>query len=94
MLGQNVNRLLLAAEIIAQAEMIFQRRDDPRVLAEWKNRNTILGQSVALKCGECDVSGQVVDLDPLLGLIVRSEDGSMLHLPGQTTTVVAIHGSA
>jgi biotin-(acetyl-CoA carboxylase) ligase len=61
--------------------------DVQALLDQWRQRSLLMSRQVELTSNGQRVRGQVVDLDPWHGLIVRSEDGALLHLPAATTTM-------
>jgi hypothetical protein len=46
-----------------------------------------LNQHLSLASDGQQVHGQVIDLDPHAGLLVRNTEGHLLHLPAATTSL-------
>lgn len=62
----------------------LDRLDDEAALAEaWRRYSAVRGRAVVLHDGPHPREGVVVDLDPLLGLILRQPDGTLVHLPAE-----------
>jgi BirA family biotin operon repressor/biotin-[acetyl-CoA-carboxylase] ligase len=87
MLGRRVDRLSLLAAVIRQMDHAIDGDDVQALLDQWRQRSLLMSRQVELTSNGQRVRGQVVDLDPWHGLIVRSEDGALLHLPAATTTM-------
>ena len=58
-------------------------------LEEWKSRCAMLGRPVAIRSGGRVVRGQVLDVAPLQGLVVRDGHGATHFLSARTATVVS-----
>jgi BirA family biotin operon repressor/biotin-[acetyl-CoA-carboxylase] ligase len=56
-------------------------------LGEWKSRCPLLNQRVTVRAGERLVTGQILDIDPLRGLLLRDDGGVTHFLSAQTTTL-------
>jgi BirA family biotin operon repressor/biotin-[acetyl-CoA-carboxylase] ligase len=54
----------------------------------WRKRCPLLHQTVKLQCDRERLEGEVLDLDPRHGLIVRHPTGGIMHLPATRTTVL------
>jgi BirA family biotin operon repressor/biotin-[acetyl-CoA-carboxylase] ligase len=88
-LGRRVDRLAVLGKIIGQLDSaLLQANLDP-MLEQWRRRNTMMGSQIVLRSEGKEVRGQVLDLDPLEGLIVRSTSGEIVHLRAATTSVIA-----
>ncbi|MEX0745609.1 MAG: biotin--[acetyl-CoA-carboxylase] ligase [Phycisphaeraceae bacterium] len=88
MLGVRAHRLAVLAEAVEAIDTALVRTPVADLLSRWRQRCTMLHQHVALLCDGRRVEGQVLDLDPHAGLIVRRHTGELVHLPAATTTVV------
>ncbi|MCC6682409.1 MAG: biotin--[acetyl-CoA-carboxylase] ligase [Phycisphaeraceae bacterium] len=86
-LGERADRLLVIAETLRQLDIALHSDADD-LLDEWRKRSLLLHHQVELLHDGRSVRGEVIDLDPLDGLIVRTGDGRLVHLPAATTTVV------
>lgn len=86
-LGVRADRLLVMYEIVrALNESLAAPADD--LLADWRRRSLLLHHAATFQHDNRRITGEVIDLDPLDGLIVRTDSGAIVHLPGATTTVV------
>jgi BirA family biotin operon repressor/biotin-[acetyl-CoA-carboxylase] ligase len=86
--GVKTDRLRVLCETVRRIEEALDEPDTAAVLDKWRARSTLLTRRHLFSHNAKQWRGQVVDLDPALGLIIRTESGSLVHLPGQTTTVV------
>ena len=57
--------------------------------AEWVRRCGMLNQRVTVLSAGRKYVGQVLDVDPLRGLVLRGDEGQTLRLPAETTTVLS-----
>ena len=89
MLGARVDRLAVLLAVDAALDAALHRRPLDELLEQWRYRCNMLHQQVTLEAGGRIVQGQVVDLDPHAGLILRSVTGELMHLPSATTSVTA-----
>lgn len=85
--GRPIDRLALADALMMQLDAALGA-DEAELLDAWRSRSTLLSAQVELISGGHHISGEVIDLDPADGLVVRTNDGAMLHLPAATTTFV------
>ncbi len=86
-----VDRLRLASELIRQldARCLHPAADDSW-LAEWKSRCNMLGAHIRVRTHERLLSGTVVDVAPLHGLILRDDAGATHWLSAQTSTIESL----
>ena len=90
MAGANVDRLRVAAAVLASLEDYRLRLPQENSwLEEWKSRCAMLGRPVAIRSGGRVVRGQVLDVAPLQGLVVRDGHGATHFLSARTATVVS-----
>lgn len=87
-LGRPVDRLTLLAEAIEQLDAALSLADLDPLLRRWRGLSSMLRRRVKLRSNGRDIEGEVVDLDPNDGLILRTADGAMVHLHAATTTVL------
>ena len=87
-LGHPVDRLTLLAETIEHLDAALSLTDLDPLLHRWRAFSSMLHRRVKLRSNGRDIEGEVVDLDPNDGLILRNADGTMLHLHAATTTVL------
>ena len=88
MCGQRVDRLRLLSETVRRLDHALMCEDVDRLVASWRGRCEILSQQINLSSDGKVIHGQVIDLDPYEGLIVRSNNGAILHLPAGRTTIL------
>lgn len=88
MLGHRVEPLDLLCESITQMDQAFRPEAQNRLVDEWRRRCTILSQRMEWESDGTRIRGHVLDLDPVEGLVVRTDSGTTVHLPAATTTVV------
>lgn len=88
MCGADVDRLAVLAAVMVAIDQALAHGDEDQLLAQWRARCTTLHQRVRLERDGRVTEGQVVDLDPHLGLILRTSWGAVVHLPAETTTVL------
>lgn len=86
--GRLVDRLLVLTETIRQIDRALAQENLVPLVDEWRQRSTSLSQRVTVLHNGKKVDGQVIDLDPYEGLIVRSAAGAILHFPAATTTML------
>lgn len=58
------------------------------ILQCYRRRNVLLGQFITVRCDDREYRGQVIDMDPLEGLLLRNDHGHVVHLPAATSTIV------
>ncbi|MEX0776135.1 MAG: biotin--[acetyl-CoA-carboxylase] ligase [Phycisphaeraceae bacterium] len=89
MLGCPKDRLAVAGAVIEQVDADLAIGHIRSMVDEWRCRSVLSARHVRLSHDGHVIEGDVVDLDPLDGLIVRTREGAMLHLPAASTTVLA-----
>ncbi len=92
--GQVVDRLRIIEALIAALEKkcTADALADPRWLEGWKGRCPMLGQTLTAFVSDAQgkahpVTGQVLNVDPLKGLLLRDETGAMVWLSAKTTAL-------
>jgi len=88
MQGRPIDRLPLLTAIVRLTDRFLRNMGSADLIAHWRKRSTLLGQMTHLRCDGRDIHGQVIDLDPHVGLIVRTTGGQVVHLRAETTTVI------
>lgn len=86
-LGATVDRLLVMHDVVRCLTDALAAPTE-ELLDDWRRRSLLLHHDAMFRQNNRTVTGQVIDLDPLIGLIVRTSDGNVVHLPAETTTVV------
>ena len=88
MLGTHVDRLRVLGVVVSELDWALACDDLELLMREWRQRCTLLSQAVRLQHDGRIIVGQVVDLDPHAGLVVRTTEGALVHLPSATTSVL------
>lgn len=88
MLGARADRLAVLAKVVQAMDLALDRSKPEELLTQWRKRSTLIGRSVSLSCDGKRYDGEVVDLDPNLGLILRTSTGTIVHMPASTTTIL------
>lgn len=88
MCGSAPDRLRVLAEVVARIDRGLEEPDTAALLARWRQRSVLLSQRVSLRHNGRVVHVRVVDLDPHEGLIVQTDEGVIVHVPGQTASIV------
>lgn len=88
MLDIHADRLAVLARLVSEMDHALEQTGPDDLLARWRSRSTLIGQHVRLQFDGRRYDGEVADLDPNLGLILRTSNGAMVHLPAATTTVL------
>jgi BirA family transcriptional regulator, biotin operon repressor / biotin---[acetyl-CoA-carboxylase] ligase len=92
MAGARPDRLRVTAAVLESLEHYRSRlAADSAWLEEWKSRCAMLGRPIAIRTGGAAgpvVRGQVLDVAPLQGLVVRDDRGATHFLSARTSTVV------
>jgi BirA family biotin operon repressor/biotin-[acetyl-CoA-carboxylase] ligase len=83
-----LDRLRLCARLVVAMEHALRHERPSALLEQWRQRCAMLHQHVRLRSNGQAIEGEVVDLDPHEGLIVRTAGGALLHLPAAVTTVL------
>lgn len=82
------DRLAVLARVVAEMDQALDHADPNDLLSRWRDRSTLIGHPIRLQSDGRTYEGEVADLDPNLGLILRTSTGNMIHLPAATTTVL------
>lgn len=81
------HQLHAITEIAIKLLAYLDHRVLPEVVDEWRSRAS-LGQTQTFEQAGQRITGEVMDLDPDHGLIIRRETGEIVTLPAATTSVV------
>lgn len=93
-LGMAVDRLTVLISVLKSLRECMAMLEQPHqvnrhpLIEQWRQRCTLLHQTARLRSNGRDVEGEVLDVDPDAGLIVRLHAGQIIHLPAATTTVL------
>ena len=85
--GCNADRLTVIETIVSELHKSLRLDDYNRMLEAWRAR-AALGQTQTFENDGQRITGEVIDLDPDHGLIVRRDSGELITLPAATTSVV------
>ncbi len=88
MLGIQADRLAVMVKVVQAIDHALDESRPDELLDQWRMRSTLIGRQVRLSCDGTRYDGEVVDLDPNLGLILRTASGTMVHIPASTTTIL------
>lgn len=86
--GTPACRLAVMLELLTRLDRALTDRPLDDLLDAWRRRSTLRSRPVRFANGGRVVTGQVVDLDPHAGLIVRRDSGDLVHLPADSTSVL------
>jgi len=96
MVGAEVDRTLLARSLLERLDRVCCGaegvREDEAIRREAAKRCCTVGRRIALAEGDTIYQGEVVDLDPDYGLILRLEDGGQRRFGALTSHVVSGEG--
>jgi BirA family biotin operon repressor/biotin-[acetyl-CoA-carboxylase] ligase len=87
MCGLQVDRLNVLARCLSSIDEHLKSHDAEALRHQWRQRSLLLNQHLSLASDGQQVHGQVIDLDPHAGLLVRNTEGHLLHLPAATTSL-------
>lgn len=85
--GSKVDRLRVIERVMVEVDKALRLADSSLMLDEWRAR-AALGQTQTFEQAGQRITGEVLDLDPDHGLIVRRDTGEIVTLPAATTSVV------
>ena len=86
--GGGVDRARVMVAILEQLNAYAVAPPEMEVwLGEWKSRCPMLNQRVTLRASDRLMTGQILDIDPLRGLLLRDDAGVTHFLSAQTTTL-------
>jgi len=86
--GNLLDRLRIVTLLLRELDRrIATPAADNQWLDEWKSRCAMLGQRVTARSNENLLTGQILDIDPLRGLLLRDDTGATHFLSAQTTTL-------
>ncbi len=91
--GKLVDRNVLAVWVLCEIdELLSGRVALDEVVRQWRERNCDVGRFVCLECDGERFSGEVVDVEPLVGITLKLGDGSERVFDSRTTTIVPQDG--
>lgn len=86
-LRRPVDRLHVIETIYAELNVALNDANTINMLDHWR-RHAALGETYTFEHNAQQITGEVLDLDPDHGLIVRRDSGEIITLPAATTSVV------
>ncbi|MEE9405635.1 MAG: biotin--[acetyl-CoA-carboxylase] ligase [Algisphaera sp.] len=86
--GAHTHRLNVLLHLLPRLDHALKDRPLQDLLTAWRQRSTLLAQSIRFAHNGESITGHVIDLDPQAGLIVRRNSGELIHLPAATTSVM------
>ena len=93
MMGEEVDRTLLARALLEGLDRVLALTEDPAgqdsIRQAAAARCRTLGRRITLAEGTATYTGEVVDLDPDYGLILRLPEGALRRFPAMTSHVIA-----
>jgi BirA family transcriptional regulator, biotin operon repressor / biotin---[acetyl-CoA-carboxylase] ligase len=92
-MGEEVDRTLLARSLLERLDAVLAQADDPAgqemVRQAASGRCRTLGRRITLIEGTTTYTGEVVDLDPDYGLILRLPEGGLRRFPAMTSHLIS-----
>lgn len=85
--GKKLDRLYIIEKLIVELSKALQSPKPMLMLDEWRVR-AALSQTHTFEQAGQRITGEVMDLDPDHGLIIRRNTGEIVTLPAATTSVV------
>ena len=86
--GRHVDRLSVLECFVRHQDACLEDDDERSLVKEWRRHCTSLAQPTRFQCDGKLIEGRVEDLDASAGLIVRTAEGNLLHLPAAITSVI------
>jgi BirA family biotin operon repressor/biotin-[acetyl-CoA-carboxylase] ligase len=87
--GQNVDRLLVLHAVLNALKTALDSNDTNAILNAWRERSMLMGTHQTIQHNGKNYAGTVEDLDLAEGLILRTDHGSLVHLPTVSSTIIA-----
>ena len=85
--GLILDRLRVVEAVLASLDAHLSREPTDDWLAPWKARCAMLGRRVTARQGHRVITGQVLDVAPLHGLVVRDDQGATHLLSARTCSI-------
>ncbi|MFA7237765.1 MAG: biotin--[acetyl-CoA-carboxylase] ligase [Phycisphaeraceae bacterium] len=86
--GGSVDRLTLLDVLLDQIDHAVHHAADAELHDAWRARSDMLQQRITVRQGDRTLTGRVLDIDPLHGLLLEVEHGPVVTLPAATTRLV------
>lgn len=87
MLGRPLDRLRLLRQVFEAIDLALTQ-PLPDILAEWRRLDHTIGTRIEALAQGQPIAGEVIDLDAHAGLLLRTHDGTITHLPAATSTIL------
>ena len=90
-LGHPVERIETARAVLCRLDewiCLIEQRKLPALHSTWLARCGMLNQRVAVLAGGTRYVGRVLDVSPLEGLVLCTDEGRTLHFPAESSTLV------
>ncbi|MBI1335535.1 MAG: biotin--[acetyl-CoA-carboxylase] ligase [Phycisphaera sp.] len=88
-MGCRLDPLLILSNLLDHLDrVITSPLDNATLTRHWHERNVLPNHTVELQSNGQTLRGQVIDVDPHEGLVVRTLDGAIVALPAAVTSVV------
>ncbi len=82
-LGESISRIKLTQLLLENFEKyynVLQKKEFAPILEEWKESANYLGKKITVVSAEQTISGKAIDITPEGALIIRKEDGELVHV--------------
>jgi BirA family biotin operon repressor/biotin-[acetyl-CoA-carboxylase] ligase len=86
--GPPPDRLLLLDELLTRLDGALHESDDAELASQWRDRASLWRQRVTVRTDGRRLTGRVIDIDPVRGLLMEVERGPVAMLPAATTSLV------
>ncbi|HCD34265.1 MAG TPA: biotin--[acetyl-CoA-carboxylase] ligase [Phycisphaerales bacterium] len=86
--NQTVDRLLVLYSVLDALNSALSETDTEKILTQWRKRSMLMGTHISIQHNAKTYTGTVADLDLADGLILRTDHGSLVHLPAVSSTIM------
>lgn len=90
-IGQPVDRLQIAQQLLRRLDALLAdacQNGTETLHRAWRQRCDDIGRRLAVRCNNRDFTGYVVDVDPLQGLLLQLDVGTLASFDPAITTVL------
>jgi BirA family biotin operon repressor/biotin-[acetyl-CoA-carboxylase] ligase len=90
--GNKIDRNLLATELLGSFDkwLATIAEDNEPLIERWKSLSFLLGHRITLHCDQQQFSGNCIGIDPLSGLILQLDAGSVRMFPAAHTSIIGL----
>jgi BirA family biotin operon repressor/biotin-[acetyl-CoA-carboxylase] ligase len=88
MCGRTLDRLQVLTRTVQHLDRALENPDPAGIMEEWRRRSVLTARRITLANNCATITGEVIDVDPEAGLILRTDSGELVHLHAGTTSVV------